>query len=130
MLTCLALAAFGTISLADISSLANEVEAEARSLAGRHEFTPSFLADLTEFSADSMRLSEALRAGDAPADLPCIFRGISEDAMVHAAELQQAATPAEEAEAFAALDALLGDAILLAPMAANPEPTPLAGGPA
>lgn len=130
MLTCLALAAFGTVSLADIASLASEVEAEARSLAGRHEFSPSFLADLTEFSGDSMRLSDALRAGDAPADLPCIFRGISEDAMVHAAELQHAATPAAEAEAFAALGALLDDAILLAPMAANPEPAPSVGGPA
>lgn len=130
MLTCLALAAFGTISLADIASLANEVEAEARSLAGRHEFSPSYLADLTEFSSDSMRLSEALRAGEAPADLPCIFRGIAEDAMVHAAELQQATTPAEEANAFAALNALLDDAILLAPMAASAEPSPLAGAPA
>ena len=82
-------------------------------------------------SGDAMRLSDALRAGDAPADLPCIFRGISEDAMVHAAELQQAATPAEEAAAFAALAALLDDAILLAPMAAGAEPEPahLAGGP-
>ena len=129
MLTCLALAAFSTISLADIASLAGEVEVEARSLAGRHEFSPSFLADLTEFSGDSMRLSDALRAGGAPADLPCIFRGISEDALVHAAELQRATTPAEEAEAFAALGALLDDAILLAPMAAGAETPPLAGGP-
>jgi hypothetical protein len=131
MFTCLALLAFGTASLADIPSLASEVEAEARSLAARQEFSPAFLADLTEFSGDAMRLSDALRAGDAPADLPCIFRGISEDAMVHAAELQQAATPAEEAAAFAALAALLDDAILLAPMAAGAEPEPahLAGGP-
>ncbi|MEQ1618638.1 MAG: hypothetical protein ABL883_09885 [Terricaulis sp.] len=130
MLTCLALAAFGTVSFGDIVSLAGEVEAEARSLAGRHEFSPSFLADLTEFSGDSMRLSDALRAGEAPADLPCIFRGIAEDAMAHAAELQRAATPAEEAEAFAALSALLDDAILLAPMAAAAEQPPLAGDPA
>lgn len=129
MLTCLVLAAFGTASFGDIPVLASEVEAEARSLSAQHQFTPSFLADLTEFSGDSMRLSDALRAEEAPADLPCIFRGISEDAMAHAAALQHAATPAEEAAAFAALGALLDDAILLAPMAAGAEPLPLAGGP-
>ncbi|MDX2276971.1 MAG: hypothetical protein NW206_16090 [Hyphomonadaceae bacterium] len=53
-------------------------------------------------------------------DLPCIFRGISEDAHARAAEMQDATlSPAARADAFTGLRALLDDAILLAPMAAT-----------
>ncbi len=118
MLTCLAMA-LGIVSLGDIPSLATEVETEARALSVQTEMSPDFLAQLTDFSGDAMQLSDSLRAAGVTQDLPCIFRGISEDARERAGDFQSAATQAARAEAFAGLHALLDDAILLAPMAAG-----------
>jgi hypothetical protein len=117
MLTCLALML--GVSLADLPSLATEVEAEARALTAQTEVTPALLTDIEEFSADSERLSASLREAGVEQDLPCIFHGIAEDARARAAELQSADTPAERAEAFTNLRVLLSDAILIAPMAAS-----------
>ena len=117
MLTCLAMA-LGIVSLGDIPSLAAEVETEARALSAQTEMSAEFLAQLTDFSDDAMQLSDSLRAAGVTQDLPCIFRGISEDARERAAELQAADTPAERETAFTNLRVLLDDAILIAPMAA------------
>jgi hypothetical protein len=118
MLTC-AVLALGLVSLTDIPTLATEVETEARALAVQTEITPAFLAELDEFSGDAMRLSDSLRASGVTQDMPCIFRGISEDARERATELQAADTPVERQMAISGLKALLDDAILLAPMAAG-----------
>jgi len=118
MLTCLAMA-LGIVSLGDIPSLAAEVETEARALSAQTEMNSAFLAQLTDFSDDSMQLSDSLRAAGVTQDLPCIFRGIAEDARERAADLQRAATAAARTQAFSGLHALLDDAILLAPMAAG-----------
>jgi len=115
---CLALATLGAVSVAEIPALAAEVEAEARALTAQTEVTPAFLAELEEFSADSMRLSDSLRAAEVEADLPCIFRGIAEDAALRVAEFHAADAEAERAAAFTELRVLLDDAILIAPMAA------------
>lgn len=118
MLIC-AVMALGAASLAEIPALAAEVESDARRLSAYTEVTPAFLAELDDFSADAMRLSDSLREVGVAQDLPCIFRGIAEDARLRAAEFNQADTQAERAEAFTELRVLLDDAILIAPMAAG-----------
>ena len=117
MLTCLALML--NVGLAELPALAVEVETEARALTIQTEVTPALLNGIAEFSADSERLSAALREAGVEQDLPCIFHGIAEDARERAAELDAADTPAERAEAFTNLRVLLDDAILIAPMAAS-----------
>jgi hypothetical protein len=108
-----------TVGLAELPSLATEVETEARSLTVQTEVTPALLAEIEDFSGDAERLSVALRAAGVEQDLPCIFHGIAEDARVRATELQAADTPAERETAFTNLRVLLDDAILIAPMAAS-----------
>lgn len=117
MLTCLALML--NVSLAELPSLATEVEAEARTLTAQTEITPAFLTSIVEFSGDAERLSVALRAAGVEQDLPCIFHGIAEDARERAAEFQSADDQAERDAAFMNLRVLLDDAILIAPMAAS-----------
>lgn len=119
MLMCLAAAALGLASLAEIPALATSVEGQARALAAQTEVTPAFLEDLGEFSEDAMALSDSLREAGVAQDLPCIFRGISEDARERATAFQEADTPAERDAAFTELRVLLDDAILIAPMAAS-----------
>lgn len=116
MLTCLALML--TVGAAELPSLAAEVETEARALTAQTEITPTFLAGIEDFSQDSEQLSASLRELGVAQDLPCIFHGISQDALVHMHELQEADTATERDMAFSALRALLDDAILIAPMAA------------
>lgn len=118
MLTCLAMA-LSVVSLAEIPTLAAEVETEARALTAQIEVTPAFMTGLEDFSADAMRLSDSLRQAGVTQDMPCIFRGISEDARERATELQAAGTPTERQMAMSGLRALLDDAILLVPMAAG-----------
>ena len=117
MLTCLAFVL--NVSLAELPSLASEVETEARAITAQTEVTPALLTNIEEFSVDAERLSALLREAGVEQDLPCIFHGIAEDARVRANELQAADTPAERAEAFTNLRVLLDDAILIAPMAAS-----------
>ena len=117
MLTCLALML--NVSLAELPSLATEVEAEARTLTAQTEITPAFLVGIEEFSGDAERLSVALRAAGVEQDLPCIFHGIAQDARERAAEFQSADDQTERDAAFMNLRVLLDDAILIAPMAAS-----------
>lgn len=123
MLTCLAFAL--GVSLAELPSLATEVETEARALTAQSEVTPALLAGIAGFSADSERLSVSLREAGVEQDLPCIFHGIAEDALARAEELRTADTITERETAFTSLRVLLDDAILIAPMAAAAaaEPT-------
>lgn len=117
MLTCFALAALAAAATADIPALAREVEADARALTRQTEINPAFTLALEDFSDDSMALSDALRAQGLTSDLPCIFKGISEDSRARIAEFHEADTATERAMAWSGLRALLDDAILLAPMA-------------
>lgn len=117
MLTCLALVL--GVSFAELPALATEVEAEARTLTAQTEITPEFLAGIEDFSADAERFSVSLREMGVEQDLPCIFHGISEDALERVNELRAADTPAERETAFTNLRVLLDDAILIAPMAAS-----------
>jgi hypothetical protein len=119
MLTCLALALAGAVTLSEIPTLAAEVEGDARALAVQTEITPGFLAGLEDFSADAARLSESLRTAGVTQDMPSIFHGIAEDARARAEELTTADTAAERQAAFNGLKPLLNDAIQLAPMAAG-----------
>jgi hypothetical protein len=106
--------------MSDIVPLASSVEANARELRadlGQAD-QPAFQAELQAFSADAMALSKALREAGLTDDLPCIFKGISEDTLVKAEALRTAPNglrPIAESQ----LAALLDDAILLAPMAAE-----------
>ena len=117
MLTCLAFML--SVNLAELPSLASEVETEARALSAQTEVTPALLAGIEDFSTDAERLSAALREAGVEQDLPCIFHGIAEDARVRAEELQAADTSAERDAAFTNLRVLLDDAVLIAPMAAS-----------
>jgi hypothetical protein len=117
MLTCLAMML--SVSLTDLPTLAAEVETEARALTAQTEVTPAFLAGIEDFSGDAERLSAGLREAGVEQDLPCIFHGISQDALERSSELQAADTAAEREEAFTNLRVLLDDAILIAPMAAS-----------
>ena len=117
MLTCLALVL--GVSLAEIPSLAAEVESAARTLSVQTEVTPEFLADLEDFSADAERFSVSLREAGVEQDLPCIFHGIAEDARERASDLRGSSTGAERASALTDLRVLLDDAILIAPIAAS-----------
>ncbi len=116
MLTCVAFML--TASLAELPTLAAEVEAEARALTVHAEITPAFLAGIEDFSGDAEQLSAALREAGVEQDLPCIFHGIAEDARARVVELQTADTIEERQTAFTNLRVLLDDAILIAPMAA------------
>ncbi len=116
MLTCAVLML--TVTLAELPTLASDVERGARALTIQTEVTPGFLAEIQEFSGDAERLSVALREAGVEQDLPCIFHGIAEDARERAAELRAADTQADRAAAFTNLRVLLDDAILIAPMAA------------
>lgn len=119
MLTCLAMAAALAASQPAIPALAQEIEAEARALTIAGETGPAFFTALGDFSNDAMALSDALRAAGVTQDLPCIFRGISEDAEARLEEFQSATTEAARQSALIALRVLLDDAILLAPIAAR-----------
>mgnify|MGYP003444226079 CR=1 FL=1 len=116
MLTCIALVL--GVSFAELPALATEVETEARALTAQTQITPAFLAGVEEFSADAERFSVSLRELGVAQGRPCIFHGISEDALVRVAELRAADTTAERETAFTNLRVLLDDAILIAPMAA------------
>jgi hypothetical protein len=114
MLTCVAF--MFTVSLAELPSLATEIETEARALTAQTEITPAFMAGI---EGDAERFSVALRSAGVEQDLPCIFHGIAEDARERMTELQEADTAEERATAFTNLRVLLDDAILIAPMAAS-----------
>lgn len=116
MLTCIALVL--GVSLAELPSAAQAVEAEARALTQQTEVTPQFLADIENFSGDAERFSVALRQAGVEQDLPCIFHGIAEDARERIVEFREADTAQEREAAFSNLRVLLDDAILIAPMAA------------
>ena len=116
MLTCAALML--TVSLAELPSLATEVETGARALTAQTEVTPGLLSDIREFSGDAERLSAALREAGVEQDLPSIFHGIGEDALARVGEFEAADTQAERDIAFANLRVLLDDAIMIAPFAA------------
>ncbi len=117
MLTCLAMTL--AVSLAELPSLAAEVEAQARTLTAQTEITSGLFTGIEEFSVDAENLSASLREAGVEQDLPCIFHGIAEDARVRATELREADTAAERETAFTNLRVLLDDAILIAPMAAS-----------
>lgn len=117
MFTCLAFATLAAASLGEIPALAAEVEGDARALVSQTEISERFYADLTDFSSDAMALSTALRSAGVTQDLPCIFRGISEDALERAEAFRTTDDAEARRIAFADLRALLDDAILLAPMA-------------
>jgi hypothetical protein len=107
-----------TVGLAELPSLAVEVETEARAITAQSLVTPALLAEIEDFSADAERLSAALREAGVEQDLPCIFHGIAEDARERGAELRGAGTAAEQDAALTELRVLMDDAILIAPMAA------------
>jgi hypothetical protein len=120
MLACFAALTLITAPMGAITPLAQEVEREARVLRAdiAQAGEPAFQASLIDFSEDAMALSKALREAGVSDDLPCIFKGISEDTLVKA-EAVRTASPTLKPIAMSQLGALLDDAILLAPMAAQ-----------
>lgn len=126
MITCLAMA-LNVATLADIPTLASQVETEARRINARTAVNAEFMTDLNQFSSDSELLSASLRVAGVAQDLPCIFHGISQDAHERIDTFQHAQSEGDRERAFTDLHALLSDAILIAPMAAQAA-TELASG--
>jgi hypothetical protein len=119
MVVCVALA-LAIAPLQDITALAVQVEQEARVLrADAPKTLPLELAPRVHaFADDAKRLSDSLRASEVAEDLPCMFKGMSEDAHRRADGLLSA-DAVVRAEAGRGLGALLDDAMLFAPMAAR-----------
>jgi hypothetical protein len=126
MFACLAAVAALAIAPMTLPELASRVQAEAVSLSREAPKAPAsagFLTKLNHFADDAMALSISLRAAGAPGDLPCIFKGISEDARAQAETLRAAAAKTDRQMAIDELLVLLDDAAALAPQAANPIAT-------
>jgi len=115
MFTCFALML--GLGLAELPSLAAEVEAEARELAAATDVTPVLLEGVHNFADDAAALADALQRAGIDRDLPRTFEGIATDARARADDLANAG-PAERDGALARLRLVLDDAAMLAPMAA------------
>jgi hypothetical protein len=85
-------------------------EAERRAEALRHnpaapgvpfEIGDPLLTQLDEFALAALTLSRAIEAEGGPEDLKCIFRGMSRDAPARIAEVEAAATRADQSRAYA-----------------------------
>lgn len=120
MLACIAALSLAATPFTTIAPLAETVTREATELRADVSMAdqPAYQAELAAFSKDAMALSVALREAGLTDDLPCIFKGISEDTLVKA-ELVRTADPSLRPIVEGQLAALLDDAILLAPMAAE-----------
>lgn len=123
MLSCLAAFVAGASMMTDPLALTTEVQHDAQALVQVETPDPAFYAALADFAADAQTLSDALRAAGASDDLPCIFHGISQDAVTRSGEIAAADNPESVQMAMNGLRALLNDAILLAPLAGQ-ELTP------
>lgn len=119
MITCLAAFTIGASLVTGPAALPQEVMEDARALVQVQTPNDAFYTALADFTIDAEALSEALRAAGATEDLPCIFHGIAEDARERAADLRGAQNQEAQTRAMNALRALLDDAILLAPFAAE-----------
>jgi hypothetical protein len=127
MFACLAAAAALAAAPMTLPALASQVQTEAASLsreAPKAAGTGGFDLKLTHFADTAMTLSTTLRAAGAPGDLPCIFKGISEDARTQAETLKAAQSKLDRQMALDELLVLLDDAQALAPQAANPAAAP------
>jgi len=72
-------------------AMAHQIETGAQAgVSGPDADAAALIRDLEAFARDAQMLSGRLRAAGAPADLPCIFSGMSEDALEHAAALANA----------------------------------------
>jgi hypothetical protein len=118
MLTCLALVAFNVASLGDIPKMTSDFEAEARALSAVTIVSTDFVTRIEAFSNEAAELSSTLHGAGVGQDMPCIFQGIASDARERAAEFTAADTEAEQDAAFMNLRVLMGDAVMLAPLAA------------
>lgn len=120
MFACLAAVGLAAAPFTTIAPLADTVSREAGELRATVSMAdqPAYQAELRAFSNDAMALSAALREAGLTDDLPCIFKGISEDALVKA-ELVARSEPSVRPIVESQLAALLDDAILMAPMAAK-----------
>lgn len=119
MITCLAAFTIGAGLVTGPAALPQEVMEDARALVQVQTPNDAFYTALADFTIDAEALSEALRAAGATEDLPCIFHGIAEDARARAADLRGAQNQEAQTRAMNVLRALLDDAILLAPFAAE-----------
>jgi hypothetical protein len=131
MFACLTMALGLSVAPLDVPALAAKVEADARTLAAEIQAAPSperLSGKIAAFSDEAMALSKALREAGAASDLPCIFKGISEDARARANDLA-AKDGAEKRFAVSELLVLFDDAEALAPQAAKMSAAPDANDP-
>lgn len=127
-LTCLALTAPAAFAGpgADLAATAVDLRTRAQSraqIAAQHpaatveplDFDDPFLADMEAFAVAAIRLSRTIDETDGPADLGCIFRGMSEDAEARLAAIDEASTGAERSRAYINIANLMRDAVQIAP---------------
>ncbi|MEO1039290.1 MAG: hypothetical protein AAFX09_07065 [Pseudomonadota bacterium] len=84
------------------------------------ELTPTdgFVVQAEDFSLQALQLSRSIEAANGPADLRCIFRGMSADAGAQLDTLFNAQTRADQARVYLAMASLFEDAERIA---ADPE---------
>ena len=110
---------------AELAGLAEALKAEAAARADALKSAPAapapspdpgdgFVTDVERFALGAMRLSRAIKAQGGPADLKCIFRGMSRDASARLETLDEAETRADLSRAYTAYAALFEDAAIIA----------------
>ncbi|MFP4520116.1 MAG: hypothetical protein ACLFQ5_11750 [Oceanicaulis sp.] len=114
---------------ARVQALAASIAAEAQSRAQAFQANPAapaeapapgdpLLSELTEFALAARALSQHIEETGGPADLRCIFRGMSGDVEDRIAALDAAETRADMSRAYGEIARLAGQAERLA---AEPE---------
>lgn len=127
-LACLALTTPAALAGpgSDLAATADDLRDRAQvraQIAARHpaatmqplEFDDQFLSDMEAFSLAAMRLSRIIDETDGPADLGCIFRGMSEDAEARLAAIDNATTGSQRSRAYIDIVDLMRDAVQIAP---------------
>lgn len=105
-----ALIAAEPASAHDVRAFADRAEvlkSEALSRAETPGDTTAFTGEVEGFISEARSLANALQAHGAPTDLPCIFRGMAEDAENRLNEMEGGETDAEQ---YAALGELFDQA--------------------
>ena len=119
----------------DLADFAGSIQGQAESRARQAAANPAapaspidiedpFYFELEQFSVDALRLSRAIDTAGGPADLRCIFRGMSADAGQRLDALNTAETSADQARVYRAIAALMQDAVNIAPAVDDEDALP------
>lgn len=119
----------------DLAEFAGTIQSQAERRARQAAANPAapaspidiedpFYFELEQFSVDALRLSRAIDSSGRPADLRCIFRGMSADAGQRLDALNTSETAADQARVYRAIAALMQDAVNIAPAVDDEDALP------